>query len=126
MDMHSEPLGINASCTAASLDPSAPYIPVATQLAGERAQVPNLGPGHFNADWIRSCPADAKTESALEGMPCEEAGSQNFFAAAPRSLHPGGVNATHADGSVIWLADEIQPQALALMVCINDGALADD
>ena len=123
MDMHSEPLGINSSCTFATPDPAAPYIPVAGQLAGERAQVPNLGPGHFNADWIRSCQSDAKTASAIEGMPCEEEGGSNFFAAAPRSLHPGGVIACHADGSVAWLSDNIEPQTLARRVCINDGVV---
>ncbi|HEX6963173.1 MAG TPA: DUF1559 domain-containing protein [Lacipirellula sp.] len=123
LDMHSEPLGIGASCTAAMLDPSAPYIPVAGQNAGERAQVPNLPPGNFNSDWINNCAGDAKTASALEGMPCEQVGGDNFFSAAPRSLHPSGVIATHLDGSVTWIADDVNPQAFALMVCINDGAI---
>ncbi len=123
MDMHSEPLGINSSCTSATLDPGAPYIPVATVAAGERAQVPNLGAGRFNADWIRNCPDDAKAASALEGMPCSPVGSDNFESAAPRSSHTGGVIATHVDGSVTFLADEINPQTLALMVCVDDGTV---
>ena len=123
MDLHSEPLGINSSCTSATLDPSAPYIPVAGQIAADRGQRPNLGAGFFNSDWIRTCSPEMKAESALDGMPCEAAGvgGNDFQSAAPRSLHPGGAMATHVDGSVTWLADEINPQTLALMVCIDDG-----
>jgi hypothetical protein len=121
IDMHSEPLGIGSSCTFATPDPSAPYIPVEGQAAHDRAQVPNLRPGNFNADWLRVCNGEAKTASAIEGMPCEEEGGSNFYAAAPRSLHPGGVIACHVDGSVTWLSDDIQAQTLARRVCINDG-----
>jgi len=124
IDMHSEPLGINSSCTFATVDPSTPYSPVAGQLAAERAQSPNLGPGHFNADYIPVCDDEMKKQSNFEGMPCEQIGGSNFFSASPRSLHPGGVIATHCDGSVTWLADEINQQTLAIRVCINDDQTA--
>ncbi len=122
--MHSEPLGTGASCTGATLDPSAPYVPVAGPAAAERAQVPNLPPGSFNVDWLRSC-ADGAA-AAIEGMPCKPEGTEDFYSSAPRSSHPGGVIAAHVDGSVTFLADNIQAQALALAVCIDDGQVGEN
>jgi prepilin-type N-terminal cleavage/methylation domain-containing protein len=120
MDYHSEPLGIGSSCTGATLDPSAPYRPVTTVEAGQRAQVPNLPPGNFNMDWLRTC--DDKTDANIQGMPCEtESAGNNFFSAAPRSLHPGGVIVANVDGSATFIRDDIQPLVLALMVCVDDG-----
>ena len=122
MDMHSEPLGIGSSCTLTDFDASAPYSAVVGQAAAERAQSPNLGPGHFNQDYISVCDSEMSQASNLEGMPCHDTSSSNFFSAAPRSLHPGGVIITRADGSVGWVADEINQQTLANMVCINEGS----
>jgi prepilin-type N-terminal cleavage/methylation domain-containing protein len=122
LDMHSEPLGIGASCTGATLDSGAPYIPVAGQSAAERAQAPNLPAGSFNADWIYTCTGEAKAAASIEGMPCTQVGSDDFLSVAPRSLHPGGVMASRLDGSVAFMADNIQPQTLALMICINDDS----
>jgi hypothetical protein len=120
IDMHAEALGVGASCTGAGVADGAPYIPVGSQLAHDNAQRPNLPPGNFNADWIRGC-NNFSAEASLEGMPCFDSDSgSSYFAAAPRSMHPGGVIATNLDASVTWLADEIQAQALALRVCIND------
>ena len=120
IDMHSEALGVGQSCTGAGVADGTPYIPVSSQVAHDNAQRPNLPPGNFNADWIRGC-NNFSAEAALEGMPCFDADSgSSYFAAAPRSLHPGGVIAANLDASVTWLADEIQAQNLALRVCIND------
>jgi prepilin-type N-terminal cleavage/methylation domain-containing protein len=121
IDLHSEALGVGASCTGAGVPDGTLYIPVSSQIAHDNAQRPNLPPGNFNADWIRGCD-NFSAEAAIEGMPCfdSESSSSSYFAAAPRSLHPGGVIATNLDGSVTWLADEIQAQTLALRVCIND------
>jgi hypothetical protein len=121
MDYHSEPLGIGSSCTGATPDPSAPYRPVISVDAGKRAQVPNLPPGNFNSDWIRSC--DNSTDANLLGMPCTAEGSAagDFYSAAPRSLHPGGVVVANVDGSATFIKDEIEPLVLALMVCVDDG-----
>jgi prepilin-type processing-associated H-X9-DG protein len=51
------------------------------------------------------------------------AGADNgtWTAAAPRSSHPGGVNASHCDGSVFFVNDDIDQYLFARMVSINDG-----
>jgi hypothetical protein len=122
VDLHSEATGTGSSCTGAALDPSVIYSPVSGQVAADQAQAPNLPPGRFNADWIRSCPeGEIKVAAELDGMPCEAQSSNDYYSAAPRSLHPGGVIAANVDGSVTFLRDEIQPQAFALMACIDDG-----
>ena len=80
---------------------------------------PNSTVGWLNEDWIRDCP-DSNIAGA-EGMPCISAPGGTRNAAAPRSQHPGGVNASHVDGSVIWLANEIDQFLMARLVSINDG-----
>jgi prepilin-type N-terminal cleavage/methylation domain-containing protein/prepilin-type processing-associated H-X9-DG protein len=72
-----------------------------------------------NSDRLRECLDTAG--AALEGMPCVT-DNGTWTGAAPRSNHPGGVNAALADGSVTWLTDDIDKFLMARMVCINDGA----
>jgi hypothetical protein len=36
-------------------------------------------------------------------------------------MHVGGVNASLVDGSITWLANEIDPFLMARMVSINDA-----
>jgi prepilin-type processing-associated H-X9-DG protein len=43
------------------------------------------------------------------------------MSAAPRSLHPGGVNAAHLDGHAAFIKDEIDEVVMAYLVSINDG-----
>ena len=62
------------------------------------------------------CPNAA--EADLLGMPCRRRSDQT---AAPRSLHPGGVNGAHADGSVVWVNNDVDVVSYARMICINDG-----
>jgi prepilin-type N-terminal cleavage/methylation domain-containing protein len=120
IDVHSAALGVGESCTGAGVADGTPYAPASGQVAHDNAQRPNLPAHNFNADWIRGC-NNFKDASTLDGMPCEDSDAKSsYFSAAPRSLHPGGVIATNLDGSVTWLADEIQAQTLALRVCIND------
>jgi prepilin-type N-terminal cleavage/methylation domain-containing protein len=126
VDVHSEPLGTGASCTGAGVADGTPYIPVPGQLNNENSQRPNLPPGRFNADWIRGCTAFS-TEATLDGMPCQDSETAlSSHSASPRSFHPGGVIATNLDGSVTWLADEIQAQVLGLRVCINDDQIVQE
>ncbi|MBN2025062.1 MAG: DUF1559 domain-containing protein [Pirellulales bacterium] len=49
----------------------------------------------------------------------------NFLSAAPRSLHPGGVNAAFADGRVVFLPDDINEITMAYLVSTNDGHAID-
>jgi prepilin-type N-terminal cleavage/methylation domain-containing protein len=57
-------------------------------------------------------------EADLEGMPCWKRGDTS---AAPRSLHVGGVNGTNVDGSVRWIANDIEAVILGCLICVNDG-----
>ncbi len=63
-----------------------------------------------------SCPNPS--EADLDGMPCRVRGDTT---ASPRSLHPGGVNGANADGSVRFLADNIDVVSFGRLICINDG-----
>ncbi len=80
---------------------------------------PNTTAGWKNEDYIRDCP-DAN-EAGIIAMPCFAANGTSRNAAAPRSSHAGGVNATHVDGSVFWIADDIDQFLMARQVCINEG-----
>jgi prepilin-type N-terminal cleavage/methylation domain-containing protein/prepilin-type processing-associated H-X9-DG protein len=83
--------------------------------------VPNSTAGYANEDWLRGQCPEANV-AAVEGMPCNLSGqTATRSGAAPRSLHPGGVNAAHADGSVTFLSDDIDVYLMARMVSINDG-----
>jgi prepilin-type N-terminal cleavage/methylation domain-containing protein len=72
------------------------------------------------ADDLYQCDAEAERLSRLEKMPCKKLSSSETIAAA-RSLHPGGVNSTHVDGSIRWLTDDIDQVLYGSLICINDG-----
>ncbi|MEN1678080.1 MAG: DUF1559 domain-containing protein [Planctomycetota bacterium] len=87
--------------------------------ASQLANTPNSnGENDITWDWIRGCPDSEGARG--EDMPCKSAGEGY---ASPRSRHPGGVNAAHADGSVIFVSDEIEAHLLARMICIDDGEI---
>jgi prepilin-type processing-associated H-X9-DG protein len=85
------------------------------------------------------CPANQGSEERLqlarEGMPCypwvglnaspthNSVGMAGYQSAAPRSQHPGGVNAAFLDGHVVFWANDIDPVAMALMIDIRDQTL---
>lgn len=75
------------------------------------------GDNRVGWDWIRNCPEPDAAET--EGMPCS--GTQASGYAAPRSLHPGGVNAARCDGSVDFLNDDIDPYLYSRLISIDDG-----
>jgi prepilin-type processing-associated H-X9-DG protein len=52
-------------------------------------------------------------------------GLGGYQSAAPRSLHPGGVNGAYLDGRVEFLGDDIDPVVMALAVDIRDNTLAE-
>jgi prepilin-type processing-associated H-X9-DG protein len=80
------------------------------------ALTPNSRPTG-NSDRLRECPEPNIAD--LEIMPCA-VDNGTWTAGAPRSRHPGGVNAAHVDGSVIFLDDNIEKFLMARMVSIND------
>ncbi|HTN77892.1 MAG TPA: DUF1559 domain-containing protein, partial [Pirellulaceae bacterium] len=61
--------------------------------------------------------------SQLAKMPCQNFGSgaMAYLSAAPRSNHSGGVLITLMDGSVRFLADNVDQINMAYMVSINDA-----
>ena len=81
-------------------------------------QRPNtLGP---NTDMLYKCSELA--EAQVLRMPCGEygPGGWHYLSAAPRSLHPGGVNVAYLDGHVGYIPDGIDERAMALLVSSND------
>jgi prepilin-type N-terminal cleavage/methylation domain-containing protein/prepilin-type processing-associated H-X9-DG protein len=73
-----------------------------------------------NADKIHEAPITESAAARLENMPADT-DNGTWTGVAPRSNHPGGVNATHCDGSVRWLDNEIDQFLMARLVSINDG-----
>ena len=82
------------------------------------------------------CPqlrSDEWTIMLKDGLPCHPwigldspvtfgtVGLGGFQSAAPRSLHPGGVNAAFLDGRVEFLPNGIDPITMSHMVDIRDG-----
>ena len=119
LDIHSESL--NCSNARVQTPENTSYIPCTSYY--ELGQPPNNPPGAFNRDMIRVCSAEDKQESDLLGMPC---GRDAWSSAAPRSLHPGGVNAAFGDGSVRFVPDQVDLGAFAQQICIDDGRVIDD
>lgn len=88
--------------------------------ASGMAQTPNnQGPC---VDIIYDCQDRAGAQ--WERMPCRT-GTRlwpyEYYSAAPRSLHPGGVNASFIDGRVAFLPDGIDENVMACMICTVDG-----
>ena len=59
--------------------------------------------------------------------PCGEygGGGNHYLSAAPRSQHPGGVNATFHDGRVQFLPNRVDELTMARMISCNDGQAID-
>jgi prepilin-type N-terminal cleavage/methylation domain-containing protein/prepilin-type processing-associated H-X9-DG protein len=110
-DMHSKALP-DAGAGARNSRYS-PFVYVATP-----GLVPNTTKGYLNEDFIREC-ADGNA-AATDGMPCS-ATNGTRSGASPRSSHPGGVNAAHVDGSVLFINDDIEQHLMARMISINDA-----
>ena len=85
---------------------------------GVDTQLPNNPPTSTIQDRLKECPD--KSEADLELMPCTTE-SATFTSAAPRSMHVGGVNAAHVDGSLTWLSDDVDRYLMARMVSINEA-----
>jgi prepilin-type N-terminal cleavage/methylation domain-containing protein/prepilin-type processing-associated H-X9-DG protein len=66
--------------------------------------------------------------SLFEDMPCGKwigkIGTAGYYSAAPRSLHPGGVNIAYVDGHVGFLADDVDEFSMAYQISINDGQVS--
>ncbi|WP_197524758.1 DUF1559 family PulG-like putative transporter [Botrimarina hoheduenensis] len=87
-----------------------------------QSQTPNhRGP---NVDILMRCPEENLPDAQLAHMPCDRwkypAGPAGYQSAAPRSAHPGGVNAAFLDGHIGWLPDDIDPIAMSMLIGIQD------
>ncbi|MCA9185035.1 MAG: DUF1559 domain-containing protein [Pirellulaceae bacterium] len=79
------------------------------------------------ADMLYDC--EHAAEAQFAGMPCAtwEPGTERFFlSAAPRSMHPGGVNVVSLDGHTSFVQNDIDEELMALLVSVNDGQIVDD
>lgn len=72
-----------------------------------------------NLDILYRCPEPNVAQ--FEGMPCGEHSSLHWLSAAPRSRHPGGVNAVFADAHYEFLPNDVDEIAMAYMISIHDG-----
>ena len=62
--------------------------------------------------------------AAAANMPCNrrtrEPGVNGYMSAAPRSLHPGGVNASYLDGHVAFLENDVDDIVMARAISVTD------
>jgi len=114
----------------------------ASVMAYDLHVAPNNSSGHFvpdlelapftqppnnldhNIDIIYDC-SDPEI-AQLEGMPCgtwspKAQDDNRYLSSAPRSNHPGGVNAFFMDGHVQFIRNEIDHVLMAYLVSIDDG-----
>lgn len=92
-------------------------------LYAYQTQTPNtVGP---NEDVLLGCPQDLLVDSQLQRMPCIHwswaLGITGYISAAPRSMHPGGVDIAFLDGHVDFLRDEVDPFVMANLIDIRDA-----
>lgn len=71
-----------------------------------------------NRDVLQICPDVPGAD--LERMPCFDYANSRWLSSAPRSLHPGGVNATFLDGRVTFILDTVDEVVMAYQVSAND------
>ena len=104
-----------------TVDSRAPYV-ASPESLGETQRPNNLGP---NADTLKQCLESQKQLAVEMQMPCVRQPTvpdvTNHMSAAPRSLHPGGVNAAFLDGHLVFLVDNVDEFAMAYMVSTIDG-----
>jgi hypothetical protein len=121
-DMHPANPGVTAAepgCGASPHMRNMRYIPFVYTTPPIDSMTPNSQPTGNN-DMIHECPPNDTVSARLENTPCE-GDNGTWTSVAPRSNHPGGVNATNCDGSVRWIDNEIDQLLMARLVSINDG-----
>lgn len=114
-DVHTESTSLNKMCSSGQ--PVKSYVPSAQW--SDYALLPNApvpAAAEGAKDNLESCGNSADAD--LQGMPCRV---RNDTSAAARSLHPGGVNGAHVDGSIRWINDNIDVVTYGRLVCVNEG-----
>lgn len=86
-----------------------------------KTQRPNSqGP---NKDTLEEC-GQVSAEAEAAGMPCNPRtrapGVRGYMSAAPRSQHPGGVNAAYLDGHLDFLTNDVDELIMAHAVSVTD------
>jgi prepilin-type N-terminal cleavage/methylation domain-containing protein/prepilin-type processing-associated H-X9-DG protein len=76
-------------------------------------------PNTKQPDILDTCPEPHLAQ--FERIPCASYANADYLSAAPRSKHAGGVNAAFLDGSVVFLTDDVDEFAMAVMVATDDG-----
>lgn len=97
----------------------ATYVPNPASIG--KTQRPNgQGP---NKDTLEDCSL-VTNQATAESMPCNQRdrvpGVNGYMSAAPRSLHPGGVNLSYLDGHVAFVDDGIDEIVMALAISVSD------
>jgi len=117
-DVHADTPSLDKICAPTNVSAGRVYIP-ANKYA-QYALMPNapvpIDPQGARDNLAGPCPNPA--EADLEGMPCR---TRNDTTAAPRSLHVGGVNGTHCDGSVRWITNDIDVITYGRLAGASDG-----
>ena len=70
-------------------------------------------------DILYDCPD--KIAEQVEEMPCMTEAEAKFISASPRSNHPGGVHGGMLDGSIRFVANDVDEVAMAYQKCVSDG-----
>lgn len=97
-----------------------PYIPHRMPANARFIQVPNKTSGDVH-DHLYECLQPQL--AAAVGMPCNVATGGRALIAAPRSLHPGGVNAMALDGHVGFILNDVDPFVMASIISIRDAQI---
>jgi prepilin-type processing-associated H-X9-DG protein/prepilin-type N-terminal cleavage/methylation domain-containing protein len=80
-------------------------------------------PNTKNGDVLYACPDPA--EAQFDKMPCNDQ-YWGYISAAPRSQHPGGVNAAFLDGHVGFIPDDIDEYVMLYLVDTTDGEIINE
>ncbi len=98
------------------------YIPSPTPTNTRRAQLPNNYLDPIIGDGLFECQETTWLRNVMRA-PCIPI--VDYMSAAPRSNHPGGVNAVALDGHAGFLSDNIDNFVFAYLVSVNDGQPSD-
>jgi prepilin-type N-terminal cleavage/methylation domain-containing protein/prepilin-type processing-associated H-X9-DG protein len=80
-------------------------------------------PNSMSGDVLYTCPDAA--EAQFDKMPCNTE-YWGYISAAPRSQHPGGVNAAFLDGHVGFLPNDINEYTMLYMIDTTDGQVLNE
>jgi hypothetical protein len=98
------------------------YIPSPAANDTRRAQLPNNFVDPAIGDGLFACQEPVWLRNVMRS-PC--VAISDYMSAAPRSNHPGGVNAVALDGHAGFVSDNIDNFVFAYLISVNDGQASD-